>query len=124
MAAAVLIALIERYCRARARRITAIALIIAAAIYLIGAVIAGSRLDLLVEAVGLVLFAGMAVLGLLTTPLWLAAGWLLHAVWDTVRAGGADAFMPTWYAQACLGFDLILAAAIFWRSVCLARTDS
>jgi len=97
------------------RNLYAGALIVAAAVYLAAALVIGSPVDIVTEAAGMVLFAGLALLGLWSGPVWLSMGWLLHAVWDTVRSVGANALLPLWYAQACLGFDLVIAAGIFWH---------
>ncbi len=34
------------------------------------------------ELAGVVLYGGLAVRGLRGSPMWLAAGWALHPVWD------------------------------------------
>ncbi len=55
-------------------------------------------------------------MGLRASPLWLAAGWGAHVVWDVALhpSGPAD-YAPPWYVAACIGFDLLLAAYIAWR---------
>lgn len=62
-------------------------------------------------------FVGLALLGLLRSPLVLAGAWLLHAAWDwrNHRKGGAAQAAPA-YPVACLAYDLVVAAflCILW----------
>ena len=66
------------------------------------------------ELAGVVLYGGLAVRGLRGSPMWLAAGWALHPVWDVAvhYAGPGHAFAPDAYAITCLSFDLLVAAYI------------
>jgi hypothetical protein len=54
------------------------------------------------------------VLGVRGSHWWLVAGWALHPIWDIALhyIGPGAAFAPAPYALACLGFDLVVAAAI------------
>ncbi|MFR9803330.1 DUF6010 family protein [Pseudonocardia sp. RS010] len=90
-------------------------LIAAAAFYVVFA--AGADAGpawLAVEVLGVLLFGGMAVLGIRRSPYWLAAGWALHPVWDIVlhNIGPGRAFAPEPYTIACLSWDLLTAALI------------
>jgi hypothetical protein len=61
------------------------------------------------EIVGAVAYGGLALLGALRGPLWLALGWTDHAGWDLFLHGGGEAgFGPAWYPPLCVGFDLFL----------------
>ena len=46
----------------------------------------------------------------------LGIAWLAHGVWDFVHElRVVDTRVPGWYAGACLGIDLVLAAAsVYW----------
>ena len=66
------------------------------------------------ELAGVVLYGGLALKGLRGSPLWLAAGWALHPVWDIVlhNIGPGRAFAPESYTIACLSYDLLVAGYI------------
>ncbi|MCE3555561.1 hypothetical protein LWC33_29465 [Pseudonocardia sp. RS11V-5] len=66
------------------------------------------------EVLGIVLYGGMAVLGVRGSYWWLVAGWALHPVWDIVlhNIGPGRAFAPEAYTISCLSWDLVVAAAI------------
>lgn len=69
----------------------------------------------LLQAAGLAVFAGIAVLAAVVDPVTsafvVAAGLVGHAVWDAFhhRAG---AVVWRWYAEACVVYDLLVAAAV------------
>jgi hypothetical protein len=67
-----------------------------------------------VEIVGIAAYATMGLLGVRRSPLWLAAGWALHPLWDIALhyVGPGHAFAPETYTIACLSFDLLVAAYI------------
>jgi hypothetical protein len=66
------------------------------------------------ELAGVVVYGGLALRGLRGSPLWLAAGWALHPVWDVALHyfGPGHAFAPDAYAITCLSFDLLVATYI------------
>jgi hypothetical protein len=107
-------------------RILAVTLIVTALIYVGFALAAGaSAVWLVVELAGVILYGGAALRGLRrSSPTWLSAGWLLHPVWDVTHhlSTTAHASMPSWYAAACLGFDVAVGAVIAIRTVRGART--
>ncbi|HKJ25370.1 MAG TPA: hypothetical protein VKB65_11145, partial [Myxococcota bacterium] len=111
------VALARRAGRAELAWIAA-GLLVAAAIYpLLGLAAHGAR-ELRVELFGVALFGGLAGLGLVLTPWLLAAGWLLHAAWDLLLPWVADTgYVPPWYGAACLGFDLVVVAALAVRAL-------
>lgn len=98
-------------------RPAALGLVIAALVYLAFAAAAGAWDGLAVEAVGLILFALVAGLGL-RWPWLLALGWAAHAGWDlALHSSGPQDYAPFWYPPACVGSDLLLAGflvALFW----------
>lgn len=62
-----------------------------------------------------VLFAGIAVVGVGSSPWWLAAGWTLHAGWDLRHHGRrAGAWVPGHYPMLCLSYDFVLVAFAGW----------
>ena len=65
----------------RHRRFWALALVIAALIYVAGSLLAGGR-ALGLQVAGLVLYTGFALGGELLWPRLVALGWLAHASWD------------------------------------------
>lgn len=64
------------------------------------------------ELLGVLGYGGLAAVGYLGSSKVLAAGWLLHALWDTVVHGTHTPFVPEWYRWACLSFDGLAAAWI------------
>lgn len=68
-----------------------------------------------VELAGVVGYGALAVLGYRYSSTLLAAGWLLHAAWDSVVHSTATPFVPGWYRWACLAFDVLAALWIARR---------
>jgi hypothetical protein len=66
------------------------------------------------ELAGVALYGSLGLRGLRGSPMWLAAGWALHPVWDVALhyVGPGHAFAPDAYAITCLSFDLLVAAYI------------
>ncbi|HEV2706786.1 MAG TPA: DUF6010 family protein [Pyrinomonadaceae bacterium] len=100
----------------REARVYALALIVAAFIYVGFAVVGGASLAwLALELVGLAFFSMLALLGL-RYSLWMAFGWAAHAVWDVaLDAVLKVGFVPGWYPVVCIGFDLFLALYLVWQ---------
>jgi outer membrane protein assembly factor BamB len=100
--------------RGAERRVLALGLLVAAAIYVGFALIGAGPVWLLVEALGVAAYGVLAWLGLRRSPFWLAVGWALHPAWDVCLhlVGAGAAFAPEWYAIACISFDLLVAAYI------------
>lgn len=90
----------------------AVGLAVVGAVYL-GSALNDGRLQLqLLEGGVAVVFLVLALVGLWYSPLVLAAGWLLHAVWDSFHHPhpvGAP-IAAHWYPLACLSFDVLVAA--------------
>lgn len=70
-------------------------------------------------AVGAVVFV-TAWLGVAQHPLWLAAGYLAHGIWDWGHHIGR---IPTrtagWFPPACAVFDIVIAGYAAWLSMSL-----
>lgn len=101
---------VARQRRPRAeRRFHATALVAVALVY-VGFALAGNPGWLDLELAGVALFGALAWAGGARDPIWLAAGWAGHVVWDLLLHGGADAaFVPAAYPALCVGFDLVIA---------------
>lgn len=96
-------------------RFWGLALVIAAAIYVVFAVVGGAYDYLPMEFGGVLLYGTFTWLAVRYNLLWLAAGWGLHVGWDVwLHSGEAAAFVPTGYAEMCIGFDVALAVYIAW----------
>jgi uncharacterized membrane protein len=92
------------------RQIYAIALIIAAFIYIGFSFRSGEWQWLLIESSGALIFSMMAIVGLKSSLLWLVAGWLVHPIWDvSLHQVHQTTFVPTWYPILCLGYDGVMA---------------
>ncbi len=110
------IALVRGVSRKQELKIYALALSIAALIY-VGFALAGATLAwAAVEVCGLVVFTVIAWLGLRVTAWMLVLGWASHVAWDMLLHKLMDvAFVPDWYPFVCLSFDLFLAGYLAAR---------
>lgn len=104
---------------AREDRILAIGLAVAAAIYLVFAVLHGAAGgEVAVELAGVAVFSLVAWAGVRVSPWWLALGWAAHVLWDVaLHPPGTDFWVPKWYGPLCIGFDLVVAFYVAVRSV-------
>jgi hypothetical protein len=97
------------------RSLLAIALIIAALAYVAFAIGEGESAFWVVgELVGVGVYGAMGLLGVRGSPMWLAAGWALHPLWDVVLHyfGPGSSFAPINYTIPCISFDLLVAVYI------------
>jgi hypothetical protein len=97
------------------RSLLAIVLIIAALAYVAFAVRAGESAFWVVgELVGVGIYSTFGLLGVRHSPMWLAAGWALHPLWDVVLHyfGPGSSFAPVSYTIPCISFDLLVAVYI------------
>ena len=101
----------------RERRSYAIGLVVAALIYLGFGLFSGSLQWLLIELAGVPIYAVFAWLGLKRSGWFLAAGWALHPLWDAGLHDYSTQFVPHWYINGCIGFDLLVAGYIGFREV-------
>ena len=68
-----------------------------------------------VEVLGIPIFAALALLGVKRSPWFLAIGMLLHGLgWDTWHYRNS-AYIPDWYAIACLAADLAFGTYVAAR---------
>ena len=107
--------LVARRARRFTREILAAVLIVAAAFYIVFAAVNGAGVGwITAEALGVVIFGGMGVMGVRGSKWWLAAGWALHPVWDVGLHyfGAGRAFAPEAYVIACISWDWITAAYV------------
>jgi hypothetical protein len=97
------------------RALLAIVLIIAALAYVAFAIRAGEGAFWVVgELVGVGIYGTFGLLGVRGSPMWLAAGWALHPLWDVVLHyfGPGSSFAPISYTIPCISFDLLVAVYI------------
>lgn len=116
LAAGVLVMALHHVPFDHALRTLAVALLVAAAIYVAFVITGGAHgRGLLVEAGGFILFTALALLGLTYSPLVLALAWFAHIAWDTVLHSHDTAFVPQCYPALCIGFDLVIGVCIIVR---------
>ncbi len=101
----------------RERRILALGLFVASAVYLGFALFAAEPQWLLIESLGIVAYSALAWFGVRYSSVWLAVGWALHTLWDVGLhlLGTGTAIAPTWYVVGCISFDLLVAVYIAAR---------
>lgn len=93
----------------------AVGLIIAAVIYFGFGLFSGSLWWILTELAGVAIYAVFASLGVKKSGWYLAAGWALHPLWDAALHDYSTPFVPHWYINGCIGFDLLVAAYVAYR---------
>lgn len=66
------------------------------------------------ELIGIAVYTTIGAFGLRGSPMWLAAGWALHPLWDIVLHyfGPGHTFAPETYTIACLSYDWLVAGYI------------
>ncbi|WP_412070185.1 hypothetical protein [Rubrivirga sp. IMCC43871] len=96
----------------RARAWWAAGLLVAALLH-VGFAIGDGTGAVLLQLVGVACAGGFARMGLAGRMGWLAAGWLLHPLWDLALGGTS----PAWYVWLCLSFDLVVGATLYFRAV-------
>jgi len=99
------------------KRILAIALVIAAIIYVVFAVLWGNALWVSIELIGVPIYGVFAWAAMRYSAYWLAFGWLLHPMWDVALhlLGPGNVFAPEWYVIGCITFDILVAGYVFFR---------
>lgn len=106
----------RRWPRLREEMHYALMLILTASLYVHWAGVGGGREELTVELAGVGFFGALAIAGI-RRPLLLAAGWALHPLWDWfLHPMPATSWVPGWFPDVCVGFDLALAVYIGWRA--------
>lgn len=102
---------------AEEKRVYAIGLLIAALIYVGFGLFSDSIAWIITETLGVPIYAVFVWLGLRKSGLLLAIGWAFHVAWDTLLHDYSTAFVPHWYINVCIGFDLLLATYIGFREI-------
>ena len=91
-------------------RLFGLGLIVAAVVYVVFALTRAEGRWIAVETIGLILFTGLAWLGMKVSVWWLALGWAAHAGWDVgLHLDQTQPVIGPWYPLACVGFDLVVA---------------
>ncbi len=101
----------------------AIGLVVTALIY-VGLGLSDSTRWTLIELAGVPVYAIFAWLGLKKSGWFLAAGWALHPLWDAGLHGVSTPFVPHWYIDGCIGFDLLVAGYIVSTTLPKVSLDS
>lgn len=84
-----------------------------AGIYLGFGITDGRRGPQAAEFVGFLAYGALGLAGLWITPLALAAGWLLHPLWDLAHHGGLlRADVREWVIPFCLVYDVLVGVAV------------
>lgn len=99
--------------------ILAAGLLGAALVYLSSSLANSVNLNrLIIEAIGVAIYGGFALLGLRSSLTWLALGWAIHPAWDAGLhlLSQPQEFVPIWYSASCIGFDLIVAVSILQKA--------
>lgn len=99
------------------KKILAIALLIAAIIYVFFALLRGDSDWILIESIGVIAYGLVVWMAMRYSAYYLCVGWLLHPLWDVYLhlLGPGHEVAPQWYALACISFDLLVAAYVFYR---------
>jgi hypothetical protein len=109
--AGVLVVLLRHARFERLLRFWAVALSVAAAIYVGFVLVGGAQAQWFwVEVAGFILFSVLAFLGYKFSPWMLAMAWFAHIAWDTLLHSQSTVFVPQWYPAVCVGFDLVMGA--------------
>ena len=93
------------------------ALVAAALMYVFFAIDNANTRWVGIELTGVALFGLCAYLGCRTFPYLIAIGWLTHPLWDVWLhlVGPGHGIPPTWYAIACISFDIVVGGFCAWR---------
>lgn len=79
------------------------------------ALIDGRPTRVVLEAAWAAITIAVAIAGLLSFPVWFAAGFAAHVGWDLLHHNRIKRIdtraVPGWYAMACLAYDIPLAVA-------------
>lgn len=88
-----------------------VVLIVIASLYLLFAVMAGSKESLVAETMPALVFVALAAIGFRKTPWLVVAGLALHGVFDFFHhAVIANPGVPAWWPGWCLAYDVVAAA--------------
>lgn len=92
----------------RERLAWAVALVVAALIYVGFALVGGAGVPAIaIESVGVALFAALALFACRRGAAMVGLGWLLHVIWDVaLHPVATTPFVPAAYPALCVGFDV------------------
>jgi len=92
-------------------------LVIAAFIYILFALLWGDLEWVAIEIAGVLIYGLFYLLSNKFGLTWIAAGWLLHPIWDIgLHWYGAGSHIgPEWYTIPCLSFDILVGIYILVR---------
>lgn len=92
----------------------ALVLVLAASIYLGAALSENAAREVQQERAQAAVFYAFTLAGLWVSPGWLAAGYVLHVVWDLLHhPEHVRTKIVDWVPPLCLTYDLIVAVYIF-----------
>ena len=113
------VAFTRKYGEEVERRLLALCLMGAALVYVLLAVAAYDSGWMAIELIGLLIFSALAQLGYKRSPLWLAAGWAAHPLWDALLhlSGVGANVAPSIYVFMCIGFDVAVAGYIVMKMI-------
>jgi uncharacterized protein DUF6010 len=99
----------------------AVSLAMIAAIYLGFAFSDGRPSIVILELVAGTVFIVLALLGLWLAPMFIAAGLVLHGVWDLAhRPRAIPTKLPAWYPPFCAAYDFVFAGVFIYLARHLA----
>ena len=71
--------------------------------------------NLHLEIGGLALYSLLVFLSKKYSLYFLSLGWAMHIGWDSLlHSYTTTPYVPLHYIEACIGFDIVIAAYIFW----------
>jgi uncharacterized protein DUF6010 len=98
-----------------------VSLAMIAAIYLGFAFSDGRPSIVILELVAGTVFIVLALLGLWLAPMFIAAGLILHGLWDLAhRPHAIPTKLPAWYPPFCAAYDFVFAAVFLYLARGLA----
>lgn len=93
----------------------ALLLSLAAGVYVGFAVVDTSGTEYILQWVVALGFVGLGLIGIWISPYFLAAGWILHAIWDLLHHKHVlKTKTEEWYPPFCLSYDLVVAGFIIY----------
>ncbi|MEL6461048.1 MAG: DUF6010 family protein [Cyanobacteria bacterium J06636_27] len=106
------------------QKIYALALIIAASIYVGFSLLSQNTTWIFTETLGVIVFSLISFLGLKFSPWFLAMGWLIHPAWDLfIDNHNSTIFVPHWYPIVCIGYDIAIAWYLVWKCIKLQANN-
>ena len=99
-------------------KICAVALIVAASIYVGFSLLSQNTTWILTETLGVIVFSLISFIGLKFSSWFLAMGWLIHPAWDLlIDNHNLTTFVPHRYPTVCIGYDIAIASCIAWKCI-------